>query len=141
MPKRKTQCDTEGCGNLTNGKLCKSCDRARRRSDKTPQERRRQWHLNNKYGLTVEEFDAWWTVFKGRCGICGNDMKMPTNTRGQALDVVAVDHDHKTGRVRGLLCNACNKGLGMFQDNVNNLKEAIKWLEMCNEKTSNNSKD
>lgn len=141
MPKTKTLCDIDGCKNLTNGKLCKTHDLQRRASDKTPQEYRRQWHLYNKYGLTAAEFDAWWIAFKGRCGICGCVMKMPTNTRGQALDVVAVDHDHSNGKVRGLLCNACNKGLGMFKDKIENLNKAIKWLEMCNEKTSDYPKN
>ena len=54
---------------------------------------------------------------------------MPTNTRGQGLSVVAVDHDHKTGNVRGLLCNKCNKGLGFFEDDINILKKAVEYLE------------
>lgn len=53
---------------------------------------------------------------------------MPELKRGQALDVVAIDHCHKTGKVRGLLCNSCNKGLGFFNDNKELLKNAIKWI-------------
>lgn len=52
-----------------------------------------------------------------KCEICHN--KLP----------LAVDHCHKKGHVRGLLCNNCNNGLGRFQDNKEWLKNAIKYLE------------
>lgn len=118
--------------------LCRECDLKRRKAAHTPQEYRRNWHLQKKYNLEPTEFDALWVVFKGRCGICDRELKLPTLTRGQALDVVAIDHNHNTGALRGLLCNACNKALGLFYDDIDRLKNAIKWLEMCNEKTSNN---
>jgi hypothetical protein len=53
----------------------------------------------------------------GRCAICENDEK----------DLV-IDHDHKTGKVRGLLCRQCNSGLGMFGDSMDILKAAILYL-------------
>lgn len=129
MPRRKTICAVDGCNATTNGKMCRPHATAHRSSNLTPQEYRRGWHLSKKYGLTTEDFDALWFAFRGKCGICGIDMKLPTNTRGQAMDVVAIDHNHTTGRVRGLLCNVCNKGLGMFRDDIDNLKRAISWLE------------
>ena len=55
---------------------------------------------------------------------------MPKPRKGQCMDTVAVDHDHKTGKMRALLCNACNKGLGHFNDDIKLLKAAIKYLEM-----------
>ena len=53
---------------------------------------------------------------------------MPAHRKGQSLDVVAVDHCHKSGQIRGLLCNACNKGLGLFKDSPIILEKAIKYL-------------
>jgi hypothetical protein len=78
--------------------------------------------------MTLEEFDAYWIVFRGKCGICGNDLKLPEKRRGQSLEVVAVDHNHSTGKVRGLLCNRCNKGLGFFKDSSELLNSAIRYL-------------
>jgi hypothetical protein len=54
----------------------------------------------------------------GYCAICSNLM---TNK--------AVDHDHKTGKLRGILCYQCNSGLGMFKDNIETMKKAINYLE------------
>lgn len=79
-----------------------------------------------------------WDVYKGRCGICGILMKVPENRQGQSLQVVAVDHDHDTGIVRGLLCNACNKGLGLFRDSIENLEKAKEYLNVRS-KTRNDS--
>lgn len=58
----------------------------------------------------------------GLCGICG----LPkTNTRKISL---SVDHDHNTGKVRALLCHKCNRGIGMFGDNLNLLEKAVLYL-------------
>lgn len=133
------------CGGQTsrrNVTCCRKCrDVARRSLSVTSREYRRGWHLTKKYSIDAIDFECLWIAFAGKCGICGCDMEMPQNRRGQSPRTVAVDHDHVTGNVRGLLCNRCNKGLGMFEDNIEHMKNAIKWLEMSNEKTSNNSRD
>jgi len=85
--------------------------------------------LRKKYGLDLEGFSVVWMACRGRCGICDKQMKWPQKGRGQGLDVVAIDHDHATGRMRGLLCNACNKGLGFFGDDVKKIKLALHYLE------------
>lgn len=56
----------------------------------------------------------------GRCAICGADL---------ATGRMAIDHCHRTGYIRGLLCRDCNLGLGLFRDNMHNLKRAAKYLE------------
>ena len=76
----------------------------------------REWHLKRKYGLTVEEYDALLANQDGVCGICHR----PRGSRR-----LAVDHDHTSGAVRGLLCSVCNRALGWFE---NNQEAALAWL-------------
>jgi hypothetical protein len=75
--------------------------------------------LKARYGLTVQDYNALIKVQGGVCAIC----KEPP--RGQHL---SVDHDHKTGQIRGLLCNECNSGLGKFKDSISLMAEGIKYL-------------
>ena len=61
------------------------------------------------YGCTSAEFDAMFTTQQGKCAIC----RLPeTSTQKGRPRRLSVDHDHVTGRIRGLLCGACNTGLG-----------------------------
>ena len=92
-------------------------------------EYRRNWAMRQKYGIEPSEFDIYWIAYRGKCFLCQKNMKMPSPTRGQGLDIVAIDHNHKNGKVRGLLCNACNKGLGFFGDSISLLEEAVKYLK------------
>ena len=62
----------------------------------------------------------------GVCAICKKPEKSKWNTEQPML--LAVDHDHETGRVRGLLCNNCNTGLGKFMDDPDLLSSAIEYL-------------
>ena len=60
-----------------------------------------------------------------QCQICNVDL---TRFKHGAT-MQCIDHDHKTGKIRGVLCPNCNRALGLFQDNVEILKEAIRYLE------------
>lgn len=74
-----------------------------------------------QFGLTIEQYEAMLEGQKGRCLICGT-------TKSSANRLLSVDHDHATGSVRGLLCNNCNTGLGLFQDSVKLLRAATRYL-------------
>lgn len=91
----------------------------RRKTDHQYQRNRRSCRLRSKYGITIEEFEEMLSDQKGCCLICGDYM-------GEALKV---DHNHETGAVRGLLCNGCNVGLGLFKDNPEFLTAAIAYLQ------------
>ncbi|MFG1604389.1 endonuclease VII domain-containing protein [Actinoplanes sp. NPDC049265] len=77
----------------------------------------REYHLRRRYGIGQAEFDVMLAGQGGLCAICG------------AGDPQHVDHDHRTGRVRGILCFNCNGGLGQFRDNPVVLASAIEYLK------------
>ncbi len=80
------------------------------------QERYRQ----KKYGISDEDLNRLTQKQNGVCVICNQQQ-----IRGKKLDI---DHDHKTGRVRGLLCRKCNTALGSFKDSPEVLRSAIAYL-------------
>lgn len=75
------------------------------------------------YGLTVEQYDAMLERQNHVCAICGKSEK--STSKG----VLSIDHNHTTGKVRGLLCDSCNRGLGYFYDNASFLHNAIDYLK------------
>ncbi len=79
--------------------------------------------LKSIYKITKEEYDIMLIQQNGKCYICEEE---DINTRNKKL---VVDHDHNTGKVRGLLCYSCNIGLGFFHDNIEHLSNAIKYLK------------
>lgn len=72
------------------------------------------------YGLTVTEYESLLAAQGGLCGICKETCPSGRN--------LAVDHDHETGKVRGLLCTRCNPGLGYFRDDAERLRAALQWI-------------
>ena len=93
-----------------------------RRSD--PVLERERW-LRGKFNMSLETYDAMLEAQNGVCAIC----KQPeTHKRNGKLKALAVDHSHKTGEIRGLLCCDCNTGIGKLKDSVNVLQSAIDYL-------------
>ncbi len=79
--------------------------------------------LKRKYGLTVQGYNDLLEGQGGGCAICGSE-----EVRVKGRDKLFVDHDHATGRVRGLLCNSCNLGVAQFKDDPALLQKAICYL-------------
>ena len=95
-----------------------------------PEERKRRKRarrLMDDYQLSHDEYEAMHAAQGGLCLICGRPET--TKSRTGAVRLLAVDHDHDTGKVRGLLCNACNTGIGYFREDIESLKSAVKYLE------------
>lgn len=78
-----------------------------------------------RYGITADEYTNMFESQNGKCKICSQEC--PTGR------VLAVDHCHKTGKVRGLLCTKCNTALGMLNDNIKYFEIAIEYLKSYEE--------
>lgn len=102
-----------------NCKLCREFNRSATMGGSHPEEMKRQaWrsHLKNTYGITTEEYDRMLAEQGGSCAICDRE---PKKRR------LSVDHDHSTGKVRGLLCTPCRSSIVYFANRLNLIKEYI----------------
>ncbi len=129
------------CALCTLGLIKRWAERTRRRyrgrvvkwlARESPQgaENRRKRHRNGwnyhlgKYGITVEDYERLLLAQAGRCAICARAPD-PAERGNRTLHL---DHDHKTGTIRDLLCFRCNNGLGLFRDNSELLRTAAAYL-------------
>ena len=98
-----------------------SAYRKKYRADPTKVERIRELgrksNRRQKYGLTEEAYEALLEAHDYQCAICFG------------TEVLCVDHDHETGRVRGILCSRCNSGIGMLRDSLLLVQKASEYLE------------
>jgi hypothetical protein len=92
----------------------------RRRSTPEAKLRERAGHLMRKYGMTIEQYDAMLEAQGGGCFICGRPPREDISLH--------VDHDHLTGKVRGILCFCCNNALADFQDDPSLLRKAASYV-------------
>jgi len=94
----------------------------------------RDEYLRRKYGTTLLELEALLAEQDNRCGICHRPWyecppaKRARFDQGLFLHHLCVDHDHGTGRIRGLLCNSCNTTLGLMEEREDWFYEAIAYL-------------
>lgn len=160
-PPYRRCCPTAGCGRLVPpsvfplnslAKTCRRCrgraaqkryaekhpDRVkrsrsayRRRNLRKVRERDRHHSLKKRYGISLDDYRAMLSSQGGRCAIC----RGTRTARGREL---AVDHCHKTGRVRGILCVHCNVALGQARDRVDVLRAMIRYLRKWGRKTRHN---
>ena len=95
---------------------CKDCENiyaAKYRKLDGKVEKQRENRIRLRFNISVKEYEEYMSK---PCGICNKPSEH-------------LDHNHKTGEIRGGLCSNCNRGLGHFQDNTKNLEGAIKWLK------------
>lgn len=108
-------------GRRTNA-YCSDCHKAKssqRYHSKTMMQKRA--NRASIYGLTPEQYLDLYNSQNGKCAIC---KKEPETKRG-----LAIDHNHETGKVRGLLCHHCNIGIGNFMENIDLMNDAIIYLK------------
>lgn len=95
--------------------------RQRKREAPNPEATRRK-NLRSKYGISPEQYDALLAEQGGGCACCGK------TSAGGRHGRFHVDHDHKTGKIRGLLCHSCNVGIGALGDTIVGIERAARYL-------------
>jgi hypothetical protein len=109
-----------------NNSWCKLCSstyaKERRSKPKTDRESFKN-QIELRYGITFQQYEKMRWDQNGLCAICGRPQRKAKENR------LHIDHDHKTGVVRGLLCRGCNMGLGHFEDDIERLESAIRYLK------------
>lgn len=88
---------------------CKTCTKERQRLKTT--------------GWSPEDYERQWCLQEGKCAICGCTLNSSRYTKASA------DHDHKTGKLRGILCSNCNTAIGLMKESPYRLECAIRYLE------------
>ena len=83
---------------------------------------REDFSLRRKYNITLDEFNSVLSFQDNKCAICFKKFSVNRSS-------INIDHDHETGKVRGLLCSGCNTGLGHLGDNIDGIKKALYYLQ------------
>lgn len=89
-------------------------------------------HYKSSWIKTVYGLENWFELIRlqnYKCAICGCDLDMSKNTH--------IDHDHNTGKVRGILCHSCNIGIGFFKDDIERIEKALVYLRKNLENNGN----
>lgn len=86
-------------------------------SDEEKENKRRDRHYKIKYGISLEEYNIMLELRNSKCEICNKEKKL------------YVDHCHKTGKIRGLLCSSCNTAIGLLEDDIERLTNSINYLQ------------
>jgi len=85
----------------------------------------REYDLNKSYGIGLPEYNRLFEQQNGKCAICGQSAEEKHMGRKKNL---CVDHCHDKDTIRGLLCDQCNRAMGLFQDDPEILNSALEYL-------------
>jgi len=103
---------------------CKTCENKRRKTLKY-KEVRRNCNYKTNYNITIEDYEEMNKSQRGKCALCNRAEKNKKTTR------LSVDHNHITEKIRGLLCNRCNRSLGILGlDDKNSFHKLRKYLSL-----------
>lgn len=81
----------------------------------------REYDLKKAYGISVEDWSRMYEEQNGCCAICNRH-------QAEFKKRLSVDHCHKTGKIRGLLCQPCNHAIGLFKENTYVIQKALEYL-------------
>jgi hypothetical protein len=103
-----------------------SLDKKRERKEKSAQalgkDYFKRYKLNRHYNISLEDYNKMYEEQNGKCYLCEKDI---------AGREVKVDHNHKTGKVRKLLCHNCNTSLGLLKEDVKLFEKCINYIKQC----------
>jgi hypothetical protein len=105
---------------------CKACVRERGKTRYTTSLSRKNNYV--RYGLTIEDVQAMFEQQRGLCACCGNPETSIVQRTGK-IKMLHIDHDHTTGKVRGLLCQDCNMSLGHLQDSSQRIQLLLDYAK------------
>ena len=109
---------------------CKECQKLYRRNP-VHRAKMRRYNLNYIHGITLEEYGEIYRRQGGVCAICSKPETSMTNL-SKGLKQLAVDHNHKTQKIRGLLCTRCNTALGCLSENEDTVLNLLSYIrERC----------
>lgn len=109
---------------------CKDCSKARDAERyKTPERRlsKKRVELRSLYNVEYEVVMQMYSDQGGLCKICNSFMEVSSESK-DVRKTFCVDHNHTTGKIRGLLCSDCNRGIGFLKDSPSVLESAFKYL-------------
>ena len=97
---------------------CRGCERVDGQARK----------LKTRFGITFDDYYRMEVNQNHRCAICGSHVQETIDDTKNTGVRLSIDHDHKTGKLRGLLCRQCNLGIGNLKDDTKLLHKAIEYL-------------
>lgn len=107
---------------------CKKCHNDKMRNSYNSN-KMKDYDLKRSYGIDLEFYENMFKEQNGCCKICNKHINELNQKHKKNL---CVDHNHETMKIRGLLCDKCNRGLGLFCDNEDLLLKAINYLKLNN---------
>jgi len=102
-------------------------------------DKRRASLLRERYNMTVDDYDLMLELQDHSCKCCG--LHKDNHYKGKNKIPLYVDHRHDTGQIRGLLCGACNSGIGHLQDSIEGVEMALNYLKSCEQITTTSPSD
>ena len=127
-PQPLTNFHKQSTGKLGVRSRCRTChnqDMREYERERGPEWRRKK--TLQRYGITPEDYNRMLEEQEGKCAICQS-----TDSEHPITELLVVDHCHLTGKVRGLLCNTCNRGIGFMREETDRLLNAAVYLENAN---------
>jgi hypothetical protein len=110
---------------------CKECNKKRATNfGRKHPEKRKNSYLKHKYGITLEQHKQMLKESNGLCEICGKE-EIRKGIKGKVINL-SIDHNHQSGKIRGLLCQNCNSSLGALKEDIKILENMINYLKKYN---------